>query len=133
MSATAESNRRPDGYDLDWCPHGVPYRYACADCDDPLGLLERREEAARVRTSGWVQRVDAAVPPRVLTHDAAIQKAIDDYLLMERKARAWDLALAGYKAGVIQGETREGVRGYVSVFLDWERDAVHPAQDASSS
>lgn len=29
----------------------------------------------------------AVKPP---AHDAAIQQAVDDYLLMERKARAWD-------------------------------------------
>lgn len=34
--------------------------------------------------------VPTAVVPRRREIDAAVTKCIDDYLLMERKARAWD-------------------------------------------
>ena len=61
----------------EFCSHGTPYRYPCEQCDFPGGL---------VRSSGLVRNLD----PTPLKNDAAIQQAVDDYLLMERKARVLD-------------------------------------------
>jgi hypothetical protein len=40
-------------------------------------------------------------------HDAAIQQAVDDYLLMERKARAWDKLVTELKAEVLKHHDRD--------------------------
>lgn len=73
----------------------------CPGCDGvqcvvPSGMVPRA-------TSGWVQRVDTAVlgcpgcgvPEPELHQPGCLQKVVDDYLLMERKARAWDLLRQG--------------------------------------
>lgn len=42
-----------------------------------------------------------------LRHEAPIAKAIDDYLLMERKARAWDKLADELKAEVLKHRDRD--------------------------
>lgn len=112
------------------------------------------------RTNGWVQRVDASVPPRVeyqpptrrmpaeaaahllakanrpprcpgcgvdagaLHRPGCLQKVVDDYLLMERKARAWD---------ALRRSGQVWVSDNVSADLDALIGGVHPAQGSSTS
>lgn len=57
--------------------------------------------------------------------DGAINRALDEYELMRRKAAAWDAALAlADDAGAV---------GLTRYDLDELFASVHPAQDASSS
>ena len=103
----------------------------------------------KVRTSGYVSRVNPQVqrdhyaealergkragaliddisqkarPP--LNNDAAIQQAVDDYLLMERKARAWD--------DLRRHLMCSGMVVSVQSTLDVMDALVHPAQQPST-
>lgn len=97
---------------LEFHTPGCPLRGSPPDLGVPTGVVPR------VATSGWVQRVDTAVPLRVdpvaeLERDllapdpepgpmkglsglyaGPTQRALDDFFLMERKARAWDELVA---------------------------------------
>lgn len=53
-------------------------------------------------------------------YEAEIQQAIDDYLLMERKARAWDDALENFRNAGRQS------------LVDYLESLVHPAQNPST-
>lgn len=61
--------------------------------DKPMTATEVRENRAR-----WM---DAR-------SDEAVNKCIDDYLLMERKARAWDALRAQASKGQLDGCSHEG-------------------------
>ena len=65
------------------------------------------------------------LPIARLTHGAAIQRAVDDYLLMERKARAWD--------DLRRHLMCSGMAVSVQSTLDVMDALVHPAHEPSSS
>lgn len=95
-------------------------RYSCPrNCGWP-GSNDHGEWMAHFchRTSGFIQ----TVPKR--TFADPIAKAVDDYLLMERKARAWD---ALYAAVLQSGEP------IAPIVVDLMNRFVHPAHNAASA
>ena len=60
-----------------------------------------------------------------LRYAGTIAQAVDDYLLMERKARAWDAVRSS-----LLGEPE--MARHMDRVLEAQRGVVHPAQDSSA-
>lgn len=94
--------------------------YYCAKCNGNHGLDIAQCDGLREQPVGgtfsWER--PAALDP--------IAKAIDDYLLMERKARAWDALKAWAE------KDRYTASASLDYLLDLMDDLVHPAQETSS-
>lgn len=92
----------------------------------PTGYVPRRDHYAEAlergkRVGEWADSIRAPAAP----YTGPIAQAVDDYLLMERKARAWDAAVAALAKDVVPG-----MRVDLSL-LDLMREAVQSAQPSA--